>query len=122
MLTVEQKRHAMTPARIDYGDSDEWGTTMGHWFAIAETLHHAGATLPRRWQFRHGMSTLCNPFDQYAEHDPRGECAEDCEHEYPDVEYSPFLDAGELGIEMLTYAGNVLDRYSGWLKRAGKDY
>lgn len=131
MLSREEKRHALGPIR-DEGGSDAWATTIGHWFGVTETLYHAGECLPAQWEFRHGM-TNHDPISEWhgwntpcphtdgrnwgTDEEPEYEC-QCTEERY----YVPFLDAGERGIEMLRYAGNVLDRYASWLKRAGKDY
>jgi len=130
------KREALRPFREEsqYTSGDEWGVALSHWFGVAEVLYHANEPLRHEWMFRHGA---CNrdPIGEYhAEgepcpvHERFGPC--DCcqEAEYRECEcqeereYVPFLDAGETGIAMLLYAGRVLDRYCGWLKRAGKDY
>ena len=135
MLTREMRRQALAPFRDEWSmrgcDGDAWGATLGHWFGVADVLYHADADLPGKWQFHHGAADHdpigdfhawdqpcslreCNAYCRDGEHD----CCQ-CQEER---HYVPFLDAGETGIEMLTYAGNVLDRYAGWLKRAGKDY
>lgn len=103
-LTREQKRMALDLVRLEAGDDDVWGLAMSHMFAVSEVLYHAGADLP--WSFRDG-ARCPGPIES---------------QQWPDAEYVPFLDAGELGIEMLTYAGRVLDRYSRWIERAGKSY
>jgi len=138
-LTREMKRQALIPARYADDWDDPWATALDHWYGIAEVLYHAGAPLPWEWRFSHGTPMF--------DHDPIGnyhgdglpcpvhpkDCAWcpgvltdgstfyecDCQEER---EYVPFLDAGPLGVAMLTYAGNVLNRYLGFVKRAGRDY
>ena len=121
-LAREMKRIALDTARMDDWD-DPWGTAMTHFFGVAEVLYHARAEIPRRWQFRHPSGDSCSPITAFLAHSEHGEedpC--DCRGQWPDVEYVPFLDAGPLGVAMLTYAGDVLNRYLGFVKRAGRDY
>lgn len=136
-LTREMRRKALAPFRGEwqYTSRDEWGVTLGHWFGVAEVLHTANVEIPERWGYRpplietEGRNVIANwhADDQpcvlasgrnYGTDDaPIYDCGCGEEHYYV-----PFLDAGEAGIEMLRYAGNVIDRYAGWLTRAGKDY
>lgn len=138
-LTREMRRRALEPFREEWQfttGNDEWGVTLGHWFGVAGTLYAAGEDTPERWQYRPpSISVRCpiedwHPYGQKCPWHPEdckdlccvnewGERACECTEERY---YVPFLDAGETGIEMLRYAGNVLDRYASWLKRAGKDY
>ena len=134
-LTREMKRMALRPAR-EADRYDKWGFALGQWFAIAEVAYHADADLPPEWQFRHGMAEhdpignwhpdhtpcpLADESDRYknwgTEEWPEYEC-----HCTEEREYVPFLDAGEAGIEMLIYAGRVIDRYCRRVKAAGLDY
>lgn len=115
---------ALSVARQDDWD-DPWGTGMSHMFAVAEVLYHASADLPGKWQFRHGMAD----HDPIGNWHPYGQSCPLARLKFPDEcqcgeerEYVPFLDAGETGIEMLTYAGRALDRYLDVVRRAGKDY
>ena len=118
-LTREMKRKSLNLFRMDdWGDP--WGTGMGHMFAIADIVYHAEESTPPGWYFRHGQSN-CDPIANYAIHAAEEDHTE-CECIWPDTEYVPFLDAGPLGVAMLTYAGNVLNRYLGFVKRAGRDY
>lgn len=94
---------------------------MSHHFAVAEVLYHAGAEIPAHWRYVHpmGRDADCNPIAWGVNHwDEEGGCV----HSYPETEYVPFLDAGELGIAMLQYVGNVMGRYANRVKWAGKDY
>ena len=118
-LTREMKRKSLNLFRMD-DSSDPWGTGMGHMFAIADLVYHAEGCTPYEWEFRHGQFTH-DPIAEYAEHAAEEDHI-DCNCEWPDVEYVPFLDAGPLGVAMLTYAGDVLNRYLGFVKRAGRDY
>ena len=136
-LTRAMKREALRPFREEwqYTSGDEWGVAMGHWFGVAEVLYHAGEDLPREWQFRDSPCDHDPIAEYHAEgkpcpvHERFGPCQhETCAQYGPECEcseergYVPFLDAGETGIAMLLYAGRVLDRLCGQLKRAGKDY
>ena len=56
MITREQKRMALETARLDYDDGDQWGWAMGHFFAVADTLHHMDANIPYRWHYGHGAA------------------------------------------------------------------
>lgn len=112
MLTREQKRMALAEYRLE--SDDAWGNTLNHHFAVAEVAYHAGADLPEWWNFR---DSPVHTDPAYLQDLSSSENAE-----WPDSEYVHFLDAGELGIEMLIYAGNVLGRYLNRLQRAGKDY
>lgn len=115
-LTREQKRHATAAMRLDDW-SDPWGTSMSHAFGVAEVLYHADpSAVPARWKFQHGASAHCNPIEDWH--------GEDCDgsHNWPESEYVPFLDAGELGIAMLVYVGDVAARMAHFAKRAGRDY
>ena len=126
-LTREQRRYALRPAREEYQytSGDEWGFALTHWHGIADALYHADADIPTEWRYRHGacagaLATYhmeCDPCPMASPNYP-----DDCQCTSPDREYVAYLDAGELGIEMLTYAGRVLDRYAARLERAGKDY
>lgn len=121
-LTREQRRMALNLVRMDC-DDDVWGTCMTHLFGVAEVLYHAGAEIPARWGYSH-RGYYCDPIAKY--HPGSLPCEDahpgESECDWPAAEYVPFLDAGELGEQMLTYAGNVLDRWAGVIKRAGRDY
>ena len=138
-LTRAMKREALRPFREEwqYTSGDEWGVAMGHWFGVAEVLYHAGEDLPREWQFRdspcdhdpirdwHADDAPCPNHREECEFCPEtlsdGSLAYECDCQ-EERQYVPFLDAGESGIAMLLYAGRVLDRLCGHLRRAGKDY
>ncbi len=115
-LTREQKRMALAEVRIDM-DSDLWGTTLAHLHGIADVLYHVADT-PDHWVYLHpsGRDCVQEMVDCHAETGHN-----DCQCSYPDLAYVPFCD-GEIGIQMLTYAGNVLTRYAKVLKRAERDY
>lgn len=117
-LTREMKRKSLNLFRVESYD-DPWGDGMEHMFAIADIVYHAEGCTPHGWHFRHGASNH-DPIADYASHVEEGHI--DCQCEWPDAEYIPFLDAGPLGVAMLTYAGDVLNRYLGFVKRAGRDY
>lgn len=116
-LTREHKRKALEIARLDdWGDP--FGTAMLHSFAIADTIEHMGGDCPPHWQYHHGA--ICKGVLPDVLAFQAGD--ESADPLWPDCEYVPFMDAGEFGIELLTYAGNVLDRYLAFVKRAGRDY
>ena len=138
-LTPEMRRMAMRPAKDEYrwnnDGTDAWGFALGEWFAIAEVAYHGGADLPPEWQFRHGANnhdpiatwhphnTPCpNAYEPNKNWGTEDQPVYECECDHRELEYVPFLDAGEAGIEMLIYAGRVIDRYCRWLKRKGLDY
>jgi len=116
-LTREQKKMALRPfATADDVKYDLWGTGMAHLFAIADTLYEV-AEVPSEWGFKPGLgsgSTVQEIID-CGEHD-------DCQCDWAQVQYVPFIDAGELGIEMLTYAGNVINYLVDRERAAGRDY
>ena len=88
-------------------DSDQWGTVMQWWFAIADVLYHHAphGTIPDAWEYRH--SPVCDQVD-------RGE--------YPDCDVWLMLVCDDVTVADLVYAGNVLGRFGQWLKLAGQDY
>jgi len=110
VLTVTEKKEAMSMVRMEYGDNDPWGTTMSHMFAIADVIYHDvlypdGENLPAAWQYMH--SPVCGGVDT---------------NSWPDAEYSDYLVRGEMTIDQLLYAGNVLNRYASVLTKAGLAY
>ena len=108
-LTREQRRMALQLYRDCWADG-EWGITLDHWFAAAEVAYHGGAELPAWWKYedgQHGRDYLLECMDP------------ESGGIFPDCEYVHFLDAGELGLRMLVYAGNTLGRYLNRLERAG---
>ena len=119
-LTREQRRHALAPVRENWDRHDVWGSTMGSFFDLAEFMDAASIDIP--WDFTirtgHDLEDLTHAWQAV-------ECdCDDCAsgETYGPSQFVPFLDAGELGIEMLVYAGNVLDRMRTLVERAGKDY
>jgi hypothetical protein len=118
-LTREQKRMALAGFRMDDigPNGDPWGTGMSHMLAIADTLSHVD-DVPWHWGFSHGMHDGCLEriieCGQETQHD-------DCQCDWTQVGYVNFID-GEIGIRMLAYAGNVINRYLDWVRRAGRDY
>jgi hypothetical protein len=105
MLTRQERRDALALVREDDTDGDPFGTCMMHWFGIANTLEGYAGETPADWQYRPGLFVN----DSLSE-------------EYPDSYYAEEVRDSRLTIEQLTYAGNVLARWSQLLKHAGKDY
>lgn len=85
-------------SRIYFG-SDEWGTTMGWWFAIADYLTDLGVEVPEDWEFRQ------SPFGSDTEA----------------YEYQELLDL-RASAEDALFAGRVFTKYAGYLKSIGEDY
>lgn len=113
----------------DDWDHDPWGTAMGMFFSVAEVLDMSdieGDVTPdhfSRWQHRRGfagtvpdLETVAARADDFSE----GEFADD--YSYATVELASALVNRELTQDDLIYAGNVLDRYTELLRKAGKDY
>lgn len=124
-LTREQRRHALAPVREQW-DGDAWGSTLNPFFDLAHFMDAAGIDIPSEWEFRMGAGyDLGDIVHAFQCDDVDGTCpVHACASGELDRmrDWLPFLDAGELGIEMLTYAGNVLSRMAALVKRAGKDY
>jgi hypothetical protein len=79
---------------------DKWGHTMSWLFHIADELyHHRETPVPDDWGFRPSPLGPSNDPDSY-----ETECV------------------AEATDEELVRFGNVLNRYAGLLKRAGRDY
>lgn len=117
-LTRDMKRQALSLVRMDM-DDDPWGTGMTHFFDIADTIHHVREA-PPAWQYRNPWLSRVSEIIECG--NDTGHNPETCRCSWPQTEYIHFLEAGELGLDMLTYAGNVLNRYLGFVKRAGLDY
>ena len=79
--------------RVDFDSHDPWGSVMGWFFDVAETLYARDAYIPEEWQFRPG----------------RGESEESERLE----DYSS---------DTLLQFGNVLNRYAAALESAGRSY
>ncbi len=77
---------------------DEWGDTLGWWFAIAGELHDRAAAIPAEWHYRPSPFGGVDPDDFRAP-----TCAEASD-------------------EALLRMGSVLHRYADRLKRHGFDY
>ena len=97
------KREALASVREDDIKYDPWGTCMMHWFGISETLYWETGEVPADWEYSPGMA---------------GEPSD----EPPGTDYAEALKSGRLTVADLTYAGNVLSRWSHVLERAGRDY
>jgi hypothetical protein len=86
---------------------DAWGTTMEWWFAVAENLYHNGVDLPAEWEYRD------SPMHVNGGYEPEG---------YAENFIVEALSDGVIDDDDLMRMGNVLFRYAGILKAAGKDY
>lgn len=105
-LNAAMRAHAMRTFRLTSDFRlDPWGGTMGHLFAISEVLYHSGRYTPQAWGFRHGVLA----HESWLED---GDAERD---------YYAYLDAGELGVAMLLFAGNVLNRYAVLLEANGRN-
>lgn len=116
-------------AGADDWDHDPWGTSMGLFFDVASVLDMSdveGDVTPEpfaRWQYGRptfwGMPSIeevAARGDDFNE----GEFADD--YSYAQISLAMALRDGELTQADLVYAGDVLDRYSNLVKRAGRDY
>lgn len=126
----------MDLAAINWDSGDPWGSTMGMFFDVAEVLHmtsevvmesdgyhdHALEALAR-WDYRPSPYVSVPDVEDVAsraEHFSEGEFADD--YSYGVIQLASAIHSGDLTQSDLIYAGNVLDRYSEVLRRAGKDY
>ena len=117
-LTREQKKMALAPFMDDDVRDDLWGTSMAHLCAIADTLLHVCAD-PSEWGYR---SPSGSSVPDVLECQQETNHEEDCDCDYAQIGYVAFLDAGDLGISMLRYAGNVISRVTRREERAGRSY
>tara|TARA_R110000822_G_scaffold91439_3_gene210782 strand:- start:295 stop:570 length:276 start_codon:yes stop_codon:yes gene_type:complete len=79
--------------RMSFDRHDSWGHVMSAWFDIAEALHARGDDVPSHWEFHSGPSQ---------EHEASWL------HHYKSDVMSDF--------------GEILCRWAGMLKSAGRDY
>jgi hypothetical protein len=142
------KRHVSRFERIadiagaDDWQYDPWGTSMGLFFDVASVLDMsdvAGDVTPEpfarwgyqrarwgyqraRWGYQRApftvpaIGTVAARGDDFHE----GEFADD--YSYAQVALAMAVRDDELSQDDLIYAGNVLDRYTSLLRRAGRDY
>jgi hypothetical protein len=85
---------------------DPWASVMEWWFAVAEFLYHEGETLPASWEFRD------SPVHAHG-YEPEG---------YPAEMVDDLYDEGLITLADVHALGDVLTKYAGILKLAGKDY
>lgn len=88
---------------------DAWGPALSWWFAVAEFLyHHDEGEVPEEWEFRDapGHYSGFNPEDEG----------------YEDEVIWRLYDEEEITLDDALTFGQVLTRYLGTLKRAGKSY
>ena len=90
---------------LDAGDSDEWGHTLGHHFAVAAMLTALGYTTPDEWEYRP------SPMG------PAGELAE-----WPGAEWLDAVTNGDVTASDLLTVGNELLADAARLRADGKDY
>jgi hypothetical protein len=89
----------------DCDSGDRWGGAMLARFSIADALHREGGEVPHEWQYGAGAGNgEVEPGDYFAE------------------ELGHAINAGNVALDDLTHAGNVLARYTGILDRAGHSY
>lgn len=119
-----------TIAGADDWQHDQWGTSMGLFFDVASVLDMSNVTgditdvVFRRWGYQRALVTHTIPSietvaargDDFHE----GEFSDD--YSYAQVALAMAIRDDEISQEDLVYAGDVLDRYTGLLRRAGKDY
>lgn len=86
-------------------DSDEWGTTMSYWFAIADYLSDMNDIVPDEWEFRQ------SPFGSDTE-----------SYEYQMIDEIVSSGTFEYPSEILRHTGRILSHYAALLIEAGKDY
>ena len=80
-------------------DGDDWGWSMSCWFGIAAELDYRGYAIPDHWQYR-----------------PSSVCGDIREDSYQADILKNFSS------EELIYTGNILERYTRYLKFKGLDY
>lgn len=84
-----------------YDKGDPWGSTMCALFDVAGELHFRSAPIPTEWEYRPGGTS---------DGDPREE------------ESAYYEDFKMADTEALVKLGRVLDRHSGRIRAAGRDY
>ena len=80
-------------------DGDAWGTSMGALFSVCFELHHRGDDIPDAWEFK--PSPLSGDLRD-------------------DSFWTPELE--NRGTPALLEFGELLHRYTGMLRAAGRDY
>lgn len=111
LATFVKKYHAAHPGRAQLmlllrldDSTDPWGTGMNWWFGIADVLYHADPiVIPPSWDYRHGAGCM-GPED------------------WPESEIAALLECGDISVDDLLYAGQVVTRYLAAVKVAGQDY
>ena len=83
-------------------DGDAWGNTMSWLFAICDVLCSKDSCPPDHWNWRPGAAGPLTP-------------------DSPDWDLTHEL-ASDFDVDTLIRFGNVLNRYSDCLRRAGRDY
>ena len=94
-MTITEYKHELRLLDLKY---DPWGTTMAAWFDVAAELWTRGET-PLEWDYSPGVAS-----------DPRE----------PENHFFNMFKAENTGTLILL--GNLLERYTRQLTRAGKDY
>lgn len=95
-------RNALVREYRMMGDCDAWGSAMNAWFAVAHELYARRADIPLHWEFKPGCTTT-------------PENARDDDNYW----FEAFVGVSDAD---LVRFGNILERYSRMLKRAGEDY
>jgi len=99
-MALYKYQDLMDEFRICYDKGDAWGSVMGTLFPVAAELYYREGPIPIHWGYSPGA---CHD-------DPRDD--EDYMYEI----------LNEAETNALVRFGNFLDRFSGFLKRAGEDY
>ena len=136
------KRFLLNEIRAESLDGDAWGTCMGWLFAIAGHLHELGGfnDPPASWQYRcgvgGGIELECYEAQALAclregiEWNEKDRCWEDCDFhlaaqgldfdaDFWDEKLGPFKTGA---LDAVREVGEILHRYSGQLRAAGKSY
>lgn len=91
-------RELKSELMMGWDSGDRWGSAMGMFFDVAETLYRREAEIPTEWGYRPGAGGVGEPETWEAE---------------------IMIDADTPDLIRL---GKVLDRYTGMLDRAGESY
>lgn len=92
---------------LDREHGDTWGASMGALFGICDALRVAGEDIPASWQYRPGMGAS----DELSP-----------DEDYEAIVITEAVDAGALTWDDVRRAGDVLNRYTHILERAGRSY
>lgn len=96
----------VTECGLDRDAGDAWGSTMSLLFGIADALTHADETVPSAWEYRHAPG--CDALSP--------------DEDYDAIAITAAIDSRRVSWEDARHAGDVLNRYSHVLERAGRSY